>query len=70
MMPLVMAPMGETVSIKKVTGKDEIRTHLANLGFVEGAEVVVISELDGNMICNVKGARVALSKGMASRIMI
>ncbi len=69
MMPLVMAPMGETVSIKKVTGKDEIRTHLANLGFVEGAEVTVISQLDGNMICSVKGARIALSKGMAGRIM-
>ena len=69
-MPLTMAPKGELSYIKRVTGKDEIRQHLANLGFVEGAEVIVVNEIAGNMICNIKGARVALSKGMASRIMI
>ena len=65
-----MAPKGELSYIKRITGKDEIRQHLANLGFVEGAEVIVVNEIAGNMICNIKGARVALSKGMASRIMI
>lgn len=69
-MPLTMAPKGELSYIKRITGKDEIRQHLANLGFVEGAEVIVVNEIAGNMICNIKGARVALSKGMASRIMI
>ena len=33
-MPLTMAKAGETVTIKKITGKDEIRLHLAELGFV------------------------------------
>lgn len=69
-MPITMAEKGCPGLIKKVTGKDETRRHLANLGFVEGAEVTVISENAGNMICNVKGSRIALSKGMASRIMI
>lgn len=70
MMPLSMVKAGETNSIKKITGKDETRKFLANLGFVEGADVTVISELAGNMILNIKDTRVALDKGMANRIMV
>ena len=33
MMPLSMPTAGETVTIRKITGKDEIRQHLAELGF-------------------------------------
>jgi ferrous iron transport protein A len=68
MMPLVMAKAGETVTIRKITGKDEVRQHLAELGFVVDGQVTVVSELMGNLIVQVKDSRVALDKGMASRI--
>ena len=48
MMPLTMAKAGETVTIKKITGKDEIRLHLAELGFVVDSEVTVVNEIAGN----------------------
>ena len=70
MMPLSMAKVGETVTIRKITGKDQIRQHLAELGFVVGETVVVVSELGGNLILNVKESRVALDKTMAMRIMV
>ncbi len=70
MMPLTMARAGETVTIRKITGKDEVRQHLAELGFVVDSEVTVVSELGGNLILQVKDSRVALDKGMANRIMI
>lgn len=70
MMPLLMARRGETNKISAVRGKDEIKRFLANLGFVEGAAVTVISEIDGNLIVNVKDARIALSKQMAAKIFI
>ena len=70
MMPLLMARRGETNKISAVRGKDEIKRFLANLGFVEGSAVTVISEIDGNLIVNVKDARIALSKQMASKIFI
>lgn len=69
-MPLTMAKVGETNSIKKITGKDETRRFLANLGFIEGTDVTVVSELMGNMILNVKDTRVALDKSMAKRIIV
>lgn len=70
MMPLTMAKPGETLTIRKVTGKDEVRQHLAELGFVVDGEVTVISELGGSLILQVKESRIALDKGMASRILV
>lgn len=70
MMPLTMARAGETVTIRKITGKDEVRQHLAELGFVVDSKVTVVSELGGNLILQVKDSRVALDKGMANRIMV
>ena len=70
MMPLTMTKAGETVTIRKITGRDEVRQRLAELGFVVGETVVVVSELGGNLILNVKESRVALDKTMAMRIMV
>lgn len=70
MMPLGMANVGDTNIIKRITGQDEVKQHLSELGFVVGAEVTVVNELGGNLILNVKESRVALDKTMAMRIMV
>ena len=70
MMPLSFATAGEENIIKKIGGKPEIKKHLENLGFVVGGAVTVITTLGGNVIVNVKGARVAISEEMAKKIMI
>lgn len=69
-MPLVMAQVGDVNIIKKISGRDEVRQHLAELGFVVGEEVQVVNEMGGNLILSVKGARIALDKTMAMRIMV
>ncbi len=69
-MPLTMAMPGETVVIRKITGKDEVRQHLTELGFVADSTVTVISALAGNLILQVKESRVALDCSLASRIII
>ena len=70
MMPLTLANIGEENMIKKVGGKPETRKFLEKLGFVAGGSVPVISEIGGNVIVNVKDSRVAVSKEMASKIMV
>ena len=70
MLPLPMAKVGENVVIKQINGKDEVRQHLSELGFVVDSEVMVISEITGNLIVQVKDSRVALDKSLAMRIMI
>lgn len=70
MMPLTYADMGSNLTILKIGGKPDIRTHLENLGFVVGGNVKVVSSMRGNLIVNVKETRVAISKEMASKIMV
>lgn len=70
MMPLTLAAVGEENVIKKVGGNPEVKKHLENLGFVVGGMVRVITSMGGNIIVNVKEARVAISREMAQKIMI
>ena len=65
-----MAGIGEVNTIRKITGRDEVRQHLAELGFVVGEEVRIISQLGGNLILSVKDSRVALNRDMAMRVMV
>lgn len=69
-MPLTMAASGEINTVKRINGKDETKHFLESLGFVEGGQVQVISEISGNLIVNIKDTRIALSKSMANRILI
>jgi ferrous iron transport protein A len=70
MMPLTLANAGEENTILRVGGSAEVKKHLADLGFVAGAAVNVVSSLGGNVIVKVKESRVAISEEMARKIMI
>ena len=70
MMPLSMAKAGEENSIKKVGGKEETRQFLANLGFLPGSHVTIITKISGNVIVNIKESRVAISQELATKIMV
>lgn len=67
-MPLTFLKGGDRAKVVKVRGKGDVHHHLENLGFVEGAEVRVVSEQSGNLIVEIKGAQVALDKSVASKI--
>ena len=69
-MPLTQAALGKAMVVSRITGGGDVRRHLSGLGFVEGGEVTVVNDTGAGLIVSVKGARVALSRGMASRIMI
>ena len=70
MLPLSMAGAGTTQIIAKITGKDEVRRHLAELGLVVGEEVTVMNSLGGNLILQLKDSRIALDRALCTRIMV
>ena len=70
MMPLTLANPGEENMILRVGGSPEMKKHLADMGFVAGGSVTVISEIGGNLIVSVKESRVAISREMANRIIV
>ena len=69
-MPLPLAQVGQINAVKRIGGKEEVRRFLNSLGFIEGSEVMLISQNQGNVIVKVKESRVAISKEMARKIMI
>lgn len=70
MIPLCLAEKGESQIIKKIGGSPEVRQHLENLGFNVGGDVLIVNTLGENIIVKVKEARVALSDGLARKIMV
>ncbi len=70
MMPLSLADLGEVNTIRRIGGSAETKKHLENLGFVVGGTVTIVNRLGGNVIVNVKEARVAISEELSRKIMI
>ena len=70
MVPLAFMKPGDSGVVRRVGGSDEVKRFLANLGFVDGSQVTVVSEIHGDLIVNVKDSRIAINKEMASRIMV
>ncbi len=69
-MPLTMVRPGETNTIKKISGRDNVRHHLENLGFIVGEHVTVVSKISGDVILQIKDSRIALNREMAQRIIV
>lgn len=70
MIPLMLSGIGIKQSIKKIIGKDDTRRFLKSLGIIEGSEVTIISQMQGNVIIKVKETSIAISESIANRIMI
>ncbi len=69
-MPLSFAGVGELSEIKAIVGKDAIKTHLNNLGFVVGDKIRVVSHVGEGVIVEVKGIRIALDDKLAGKIYV
>ncbi|MDD5987590.1 MAG: FeoA domain-containing protein [Eubacteriales bacterium] len=70
MMPLTLANAGDEMLVRKVNGTKEVKKHLEDMGFVDGAVVKVVSKVGkGNLVISVKGARFALGSQLAMKIM-
>ena len=70
MMPLNMIGTGSSAEVRRVSGNEDVRRYLGNLGFVQGAKVTLLSEIGGSVIVGVCDSRIAINKDMASHILV
>ena len=70
MLPLTYVKTGDYAKVIKVGGRPDAKKHLADLGFVDGAVMNIISSHDGDIILNIKNSRLAVTKEMSEKIMI
>ena len=68
--PLCSVRPGQTVKIVRAAGGRRLAAKLANMGLYPGSELRVLSNLMGPMIIEVKGSRLSLGRGVASKIMV
>lgn len=69
-MPISMGNIGETYTIRTLTGSGEVRSHLEALGFNVGTEVRVVAQLGGNVILAVKESRIVVNEEQARHILV
>lgn len=69
-MPLAMVGLGETRTITGITGKEDTKRHLQNLGFIKGENVQIVAENSSGIILMIKGSKIALNRGLASKIQV
>ena len=69
-MPLNLADMNKTYTILRITGNDQIVRHIAELGFIPGEEITVLSMVNGDFVVAVKDSRVAIGRELAKKIII
>ena len=69
--PLSLATLDQDVEVVDVVGGRGLRHRLTELGFVAGAKLRIVNRgAPGPFLIAVRGMRVALSPGMAHKIMV
>lgn len=69
-MPISMGETGVLYTIKKISGSAEVRSHLQSMGFNEGTEIKLVTQLNGDIIVHVKESRVAINREQARHILV
>ena len=65
-----MIGLGKSGKIQRISGSGDVRRFLSNLGFVEGREVTVLSDLGGDVIVGILDSRIAINRDMARHIYV
>ncbi|MCC8162669.1 MAG: ferrous iron transport protein A [Lachnospiraceae bacterium] len=70
MIPLLLADTGSEQTVQMIKGNDKTKTFVQKMGIVPGAKVTIVASHGGDLIVYVKDVRIALTKEIASRIMV
>ena len=69
-MSLAMMELGEMRTVSEFRGKEEMKKHLQDMGFVKGETVKVVGENASGLILLIKGVKIALNRGLANMIIV
>ena len=69
-MPLTMLPIGKEATVYVCRAKNATKKFLEGIGVIPGATISVVSEMNGNLIVCIKGARIAINRGIAQQLIV
>ncbi len=67
-MPISFAKPKTQYVVERIKGAEAAQKRLEDLGFRAGEKVEVVQTIDGNLICRVGGAKVAIDSSLAAKI--
>jgi len=69
-MSLIFAKVGEEVAVESITGGRAAIKRLQEMGIYPGTKLRVIANSNGPLIIGLGNTRIALGKGIASKIVV
>jgi ferrous iron transport protein A len=69
-MPIVIAPLNVDLKIVKILVDEKLKRHLESLGITINSTIKIISNQGGNIIVMVKDGRLALDRGISTKILV
>lgn len=68
--PLTMAPVGQDLRLCRLCGGRRVARRLAELGLTPGVHLRVVQDAGGPLLVSVRDSRVALGRGIASKLSV
>ena len=68
--PLSMAKMGQSVRLVRIEAGKKLTHRLTELGLTPGVELMVVHDSGGPLLLSVRDSRVAVGRGMASKLRV
>lgn len=69
-MPILIAPINQELTIKRVSSNDKVRRHLESLGIVPERKIKILEQTSNGLIVLVNDMRLALDKDVAMTIFV
>ena len=69
-MPISFVTEGKSVKIKNIQMSEKMGKKIKEMGFNVGADVEVVKNDGASLILGIQGSRVAMSRGMAQKIIV
>lgn len=69
-MPLIIAPIGKELTIKRVSGDEKIKKHLESLGIIPDRKITLFEKTKSGVIVLINDTRLALDKDVAMAIVV
>lgn len=69
-MPISFVTEGKSVKIKNIQMSEKMGKKIKEMGFNVGADIEVVKNDGASLIVGIQGLRVAISRGMAQKIIV
>lgn len=69
-MPILIAPIGKELTVKRISGNDRERRHLESLGILPGRTIKILEATGNGVIVLVNEMRLALDRNVSMTISV